>query len=118
MTSGDVRIAVFGLGEAGSLIAGDLAASGCAVRGFDPAPVGTPAGVERCADPIRAVEGVGVVLGITAAADAETALTQALDQIPRGCHLRRPGHRLAGRQAGPQCHRRRAPRWPSSTWRS
>ena len=84
MTSGDAPIAVFGLGEAGSLIAGDLAASGCAVRGFDPAPVGTPAGVERCADPVRAVEGVGIVLGITAAADAETALTQALGQIPVG----------------------------------
>jgi 3-hydroxyisobutyrate dehydrogenase-like beta-hydroxyacid dehydrogenase len=78
------RICVFGLGEAGSLIAADLAAAGVEVRGYDPAPVPTPTGVTRHDDPVAAVEGVDVVLALTAAADAPTALAQALDAIPRG----------------------------------
>ena len=39
------RICVFGLGEAGSLIAADLAAAGVEVHGYDPAGVATPPGV-------------------------------------------------------------------------
>jgi 3-hydroxyisobutyrate dehydrogenase-like beta-hydroxyacid dehydrogenase len=78
------QVCVFGLGEAGSLIAGDLAAAGIEVHGYDPAEVATPAGVSRHDQPRVAVVGVDLVLGITAAADATTALTQALDAIPRG----------------------------------
>lgn len=77
-------ITVFGLGEAGSLIAADLAAAGAEVRGFDPAPVPTPAGVVRCADPVQAAGGADLVLAIVAASDAMTAATQALDAIPDG----------------------------------
>jgi 3-hydroxyisobutyrate dehydrogenase-like beta-hydroxyacid dehydrogenase len=77
-----MRFTVFGLGEAGSLIAADLAAAGQHVRGYDPADVATPAGVERFDDPHVAVAGVDVVLALTAAADAPTALRQALDEIP------------------------------------
>ncbi len=77
-------MAVFGLGEAGSLIAADLAAAGIEVRGFDPAPVATPAGVSRLPDPRQAVSGADFVLGITAAADATRALEQALDAIDPG----------------------------------
>jgi 3-hydroxyisobutyrate dehydrogenase-like beta-hydroxyacid dehydrogenase len=79
-----VRIAVFGLGEAGSLIAADLVAAGAHVLGFDPAGVATPTGVERCARPDEAVADAAIVLACVAAADATTAATQALDEIPDG----------------------------------
>jgi 3-hydroxyisobutyrate dehydrogenase-like beta-hydroxyacid dehydrogenase len=79
-----MRAAVFGLGEAGSLISADLAAAGVDVRGFDPAPVATPPGVDRHADPTSAVAGAEVVIALTAAGDAMAALTQALDAIGPG----------------------------------
>jgi 3-hydroxyisobutyrate dehydrogenase-like beta-hydroxyacid dehydrogenase len=80
-----MRVCVFGLGEAGSLIASDLAMlPEVEVHGYDPADVATPAGVVRHDHPEAAVVGADVVLGITAAADATTALAQALDDIPRG----------------------------------
>jgi 3-hydroxyisobutyrate dehydrogenase-like beta-hydroxyacid dehydrogenase len=83
--TGVTRVCVFGLGEAGSLIAGDLAMlPGVEVRGYDPARVATPAGVLRHDDPEAAAVGADLVLGITVAADAATALAQALDAIPRG----------------------------------
>jgi 3-hydroxyisobutyrate dehydrogenase-like beta-hydroxyacid dehydrogenase len=83
--TGVTRVCVFGLGEAGSLIAGDLAMlPGVEVHGYDPAEVATPAGVLRHDDPEAAAAGADVVLGITVAADAATALAQALDAIPRG----------------------------------
>lgn len=78
-----MRAAVFGLGEAGSAIAADLAAAGATVRGFDPAPVATPPDVVRCDDPRAAVEDADIVLAVTAAQDADAALRQALDAIPR-----------------------------------
>ena len=77
------RVCVFGLGEAGSAIAGDLAAAGVDVDGYDPADVATPAGVRRHETPTTAVANSELVLGITTAVDAITALTQALDAIPR-----------------------------------
>lgn len=78
-----MRVAVFGLGEAGSLYAADLVAAGVQVHGFDPAPVETPAGVVRHDDTAETVEGVEVVLAMTGAADSAGALAQALDTIPR-----------------------------------
>ncbi|HEY6414844.1 MAG TPA: DUF1932 domain-containing protein, partial [Acidimicrobiales bacterium] len=79
------RVCVLGLGEAGSLIARDLAMlPAVEVHGYDPADVATPGGVLRHDHPEAAVAGADVVLGITAAADATAALTQALDAIPRG----------------------------------
>lgn len=77
-----MKIAVFGLGEAGSRIAADLAARGVEVHGFDPAAVPDPAGVRRVVRPGEAVDGADFVLAITAAADAVTALEQALEEIP------------------------------------
>lgn len=83
--TGVARVCVFGLGEAGSLIAGDLALlPDVEVHGYDPAEVATPPGVLRHGHPEEAVVGADLVLGITAAADATAALTQALDAIPRG----------------------------------
>jgi 3-hydroxyisobutyrate dehydrogenase-like beta-hydroxyacid dehydrogenase len=78
-----VRIAVFGLGEAGSLYAADLVAAGAEVHGYDPAGVTTPAGVVRHETPADAVEQTEVVMALTAASDATGALVQALEAIPR-----------------------------------
>ena len=78
------RITVFGLGEAGSLIAADLASAGAVVHGFDPADVSTPPGVERHDDPKTAVQGSALVMAITAAVDAQAAIAQAWEVIGRG----------------------------------
>ena len=77
-----MKIAVFGLGEAGSLIAADLAARGVQMTGFDPADVKTPELVTRVDHPAAAVADADVVIALTAGADAMTALQQALAQIP------------------------------------
>ena len=78
-----MRVALFGLGEAGSLIGADLVVAGAEVHGFDPADVATPPGVCRHGDPREAVEGVACVLALTASANAAVALGQALGEIPR-----------------------------------
>jgi 3-hydroxyisobutyrate dehydrogenase-like beta-hydroxyacid dehydrogenase len=80
----NMKVAVFGLGEAGSRFAADLVREGHDVRGFDPAGVPTPAGVVRAATPTEAVPGVELVIALTAAADAPAALVQAVDTIPVG----------------------------------
>ena len=77
-------MAIFGLGEAGTLIAADLVAAGLDVAAFDPAPVATPPGVRRCPTPAEAVAGAEVVVALTPQADARVALTQALADIPAG----------------------------------
>jgi 3-hydroxyisobutyrate dehydrogenase-like beta-hydroxyacid dehydrogenase len=77
MTSAHV-VAVLGLGEAGSRLAADLAAAGVEVRGFDPATVSAPEGVERAADPGSAASGATVVLALTTASTALAAAESAL----------------------------------------
>lgn len=77
-----MQICVFGLGEAGSLIAAELAASGSTVVAFDPADVATPAAVQRVPHPALAVRRAELVLALTAAADARMAIVQAADAIP------------------------------------
>jgi 3-hydroxyisobutyrate dehydrogenase-like beta-hydroxyacid dehydrogenase len=77
-------ITVFGLGEAGSLIASDLADAGVDVQGFDPAGVPTPRGVTRHEVPATAVKGSRLVIAATAAADAQRAIAQAWDEMRRG----------------------------------
>ncbi|HEX6301061.1 MAG TPA: DUF1932 domain-containing protein [Acidimicrobiia bacterium] len=84
MTSDPLRVTVFGLGEAGSVIAADLAKTGAAVHGYDPAPVPPPDGVILHSAPGPAVEGSQIVLAITASVDAEEAMTQARDEIEQG----------------------------------
>lgn len=79
-----MQVTVFGLGEAGSLIAKDLVAAGIEVCAFDPEPVPTPRGVNRHGDPGEAVDGTDLVVAITAAADARTALEQARDVMGAG----------------------------------
>ena len=84
MTLAGLTVGFFGLGEAGSLISADLASAGATVTGYDPAPVPTPENVRRVSDHRSAVEGADLVMAATAAADAMSALTQALDDIPAG----------------------------------
>ena len=76
------KIAIFGLGEAGSLFAVDLVRNGMTVSGYDPAPVATPGNVVRCTDPQQAVQEADVIIAVTASADAVEALEQAFDEIP------------------------------------
>ncbi|HET8739193.1 MAG TPA: DUF1932 domain-containing protein [Acidimicrobiia bacterium] len=79
-----MRVTVFGLGEAGSLIATDLTGAGVEVHGYDPAPVATPQGITRHDRPMDAVTGSALILAATAARDARQAFTQALDRIQDG----------------------------------
>lgn len=78
------RIAVFGIGEAGSAIAADLAAAGADVGAFDPADVATPADVQRFATASEVVKRRELILSVTAAVDAQAAIAQAWDVLPRG----------------------------------
>lgn len=79
-----MRLTVFGLGEAGSLIAADLVAAGAEVHGYDPAGVDTPGGVIRHDEPATSVEGAELVMAVTAAADAQKAIAQAWNEMKRG----------------------------------
>lgn len=79
-----MKVAVFGLGEAGSRYAADLVREGVDVCGYDPADVPTPSGVTRVGVPAAAVSNADLIIALTAAADARTALAQALDAIPVG----------------------------------
>jgi 3-hydroxyisobutyrate dehydrogenase-like beta-hydroxyacid dehydrogenase len=72
-----VIVAIFGLGEAGSLFAADLVSAGVRVQAFDPKPVATPAEVVRCDSPSDAVRGAKLVLALTPQDDAATAFGQA-----------------------------------------
>jgi 3-hydroxyisobutyrate dehydrogenase-like beta-hydroxyacid dehydrogenase len=72
-----LAIGVLGLGEAGSEIAGGLAAAGVRVRGFDPAQP-APAGVEAAAGDADACRGAALVISLVTAEEAEDALRMAL----------------------------------------
>jgi 3-hydroxyisobutyrate dehydrogenase-like beta-hydroxyacid dehydrogenase len=63
-----MEVAVLGLGEAGGRLAADLAAAGCAVRGFDPAR--RLEGIPNAVGAREAVDGADVVLSVNAAAVA------------------------------------------------
>lgn len=70
-------IAVLGLGEAGSLIAADLARAGATVRGYDPR-VRATGDVANADDTAQACRGAELVLSVNSAADALDALAQGL----------------------------------------
>jgi 3-hydroxyisobutyrate dehydrogenase-like beta-hydroxyacid dehydrogenase len=81
--SGAVRIAVLGLGEAGSEIARDLVAAGADVRGYDP-KVPPVDGVTPRADEADAVRDADLVLSVNSSHDAMTALVNALPALRPG----------------------------------
>jgi 3-hydroxyisobutyrate dehydrogenase-like beta-hydroxyacid dehydrogenase len=76
-------IAVLGFGEAGSLLAGDLAAAGATVRGFDP-KLAAPAGVTDTGSDAAAVAGADLVLSVNSASEAVAALEASLDALRPG----------------------------------
>jgi 3-hydroxyisobutyrate dehydrogenase-like beta-hydroxyacid dehydrogenase len=78
-----VTIAVLGLGEAGSLLARDLAAGGADVRGYDPR-VALVDGVTPRSDEADAVRDADLVLSVNSAHDAFTALGNALGALRPG----------------------------------
>jgi 3-hydroxyisobutyrate dehydrogenase-like beta-hydroxyacid dehydrogenase len=77
------RIAVLGLGEAGSLIARDLVAAGADVRGYDPLSIVVD-GVESRGSEAAAVADADVVLSVNSSHDARTALENALAGLRPG----------------------------------
>jgi 3-hydroxyisobutyrate dehydrogenase-like beta-hydroxyacid dehydrogenase len=77
------RIALLGLGEAGSEIARDLVALGADVRGFDPKVV-APYGMSTRADEADAVRDADLVLSVNSSHDAMTALVNALPALRGG----------------------------------
>ncbi len=78
-----VRVALLGLGEAGSAIARDLVAAGADVRGYDP-DVAVPDGVTARTDEADAVRDADLVLSVNSSHDAMTALVNALPALRDG----------------------------------
>jgi 3-hydroxyisobutyrate dehydrogenase-like beta-hydroxyacid dehydrogenase len=62
-----MKVAILGLGEAGSAFAESLAQEAVPVNAYDPLPIPTPAGVERKAGIPDAVTGANLVLSINLA---------------------------------------------------
>ncbi|HEY6278169.1 MAG TPA: DUF1932 domain-containing protein [Streptosporangiaceae bacterium] len=72
-----LTVGVLGFGEAGTEIAGGLAAAGVKVRGFDPVQPAPP-GTEAAADDADACRGAALVISLVTAEEAEAALRMAL----------------------------------------
>lgn len=86
MVTGDDQglvIAVLGLGEAGSAIAGDLAAAGVRVRGYDPAVTAAGA-VLGTGSEAEAARGARLVLSVNSAKAAVGALEAGLPGLLAG----------------------------------
>lgn len=74
-----MKLAVLGLGEAGSLYTAGFSTQGWQVSGFDPADVTTPADVRRCDTVDDAVRDADLVLSLTS---AKVAVKAARDAAP------------------------------------
>ena len=81
-----LRVAVLGLGEAGSIFAAGIAAGPADVRGFDPADVATPAGVSVTDSPAKAVAAADVAIALTHAAQAMEAAASAVGHMRPGAY--------------------------------
>ena len=77
------RIAVLGFGEAGSEYARDLVAAGADVRGFDP-KIPAPPGVKPRQDDADAIRDAELVISLTTAAEAESALRASMSALRPG----------------------------------
>jgi 3-hydroxyisobutyrate dehydrogenase-like beta-hydroxyacid dehydrogenase len=77
------RVALLGLGEAGSAIAADLVAAGADVRGYDP-KAAVPDGVAARTDEADAVRDADLVLSVNSSHDAVPALVNALPALRAG----------------------------------
>jgi 3-hydroxyisobutyrate dehydrogenase-like beta-hydroxyacid dehydrogenase len=76
-----MRMAVLGLGEAGSIYARGLAERGAEVVGFDPVQPEAPTGVIRVSSVGDAVDGAELVLSLVGASAAAAALAEALPRM-------------------------------------
>lgn len=76
-----MRVAVLGLGEAGTRYAADLAAGGATVTAFDVRAVEPPPGVRRVDSISEAVSGADLVFSLTTAAGAMDAVRAAAGQL-------------------------------------
>jgi 3-hydroxyisobutyrate dehydrogenase-like beta-hydroxyacid dehydrogenase len=74
-----LRVAVLGLGEAGSRLAADLAAAGCQVAGWDPARPEASVGSD-----LEAVAGAELVLSVNSAAVALAVARAVAASLPAG----------------------------------
>ncbi|MGH8947015.1 MAG: DUF1932 domain-containing protein, partial [Acidimicrobiia bacterium] len=83
-SSAPMKLAVLGLGEAGSLLATDLARAGDEVRGHDPANVATPDGVDRIDRPEDAVTGCELVLAVVPGSQARTVFSSVIEYLVDG----------------------------------
>jgi 3-hydroxyisobutyrate dehydrogenase-like beta-hydroxyacid dehydrogenase len=79
-----MKVAVLGLGEAGSLLAADLARSGDEVHGYDPAPVSMIDGVDRYQTPEAAVAGCTLVLAVIHSSQAAALLEKIASSLDEG----------------------------------
>jgi 3-hydroxyisobutyrate dehydrogenase-like beta-hydroxyacid dehydrogenase len=77
------RIALLGLGEAGSEIARDLVSAGADVRGYDPEGI-VVEGVQPRGGEAEAVADADLVLSVNSSHDAVTALANALPALRPG----------------------------------
>ncbi|WP_181365268.1 NAD(P)-dependent oxidoreductase [Arthrobacter sp. HMWF013] len=78
-----MRVAVLGLGEAGSIYAADLARLGLSVTAADPLVSAAPAGVRSARDAGAAVRGAALVLSLVGGSAADSALAEALPAMER-----------------------------------
>lgn len=79
-----VRIAILGLGEAGSEICRDLVAAGARVRAYDPVVSRAPAGADPATDEADAAREADIVLSVNSAQDAAEALRHGLPGLRAG----------------------------------
>jgi 3-hydroxyisobutyrate dehydrogenase-like beta-hydroxyacid dehydrogenase len=79
-----MRVAVLGLGEAGSRLAGDLVGVGDEVCGYDPAPVPAIPGVDNYKSPQEAIAGCSLVLAVTHASSARALLASVAGSLHGG----------------------------------
>ena len=79
-----MRVAILGLGEAGSVYAREFLAAGCEVYGYDRREVVAPQGVHLAATAAEAATGASVVLSLTTAAGAEEAAGAVAGVLGRG----------------------------------
>ncbi len=75
------RVALLGLGEAGSRLATDLVAAGVEVHGYDPDPNRDVPAISRAPDPASAAAGCDAVLSVNAAKAAVDAAEAALPAL-------------------------------------
>jgi 3-hydroxyisobutyrate dehydrogenase-like beta-hydroxyacid dehydrogenase len=79
-----MRLAVLGLGEAGSIYAGGLSGRGAEVTAFDPRATATPTGVTRTTSPAAAVAPAELVLSLVGASASEEVAAAALPHLSDG----------------------------------